>query len=65
MENKKFITVQEVAEELGISVSYAYKLIRQLNAEREADGFVTIKGRISRQYFDARIYGTIDKNDVV
>ena len=28
----------------GVSLSYSYKLIRRLNAELEADGFVTIKG---------------------
>ena len=26
---------------------YSYKLIRRLNAELGADGFVTIKGRVS------------------
>ena len=46
MENKRFINVQDVVEELGVSTSYAYKLIRELNAERAADGFVTIKGRV-------------------
>ena len=45
MENKRFINVQDVVEELGVSTSYAYKLIRELNAERAADGFLTIKGR--------------------
>lgn len=44
MENKRFINVQDVVEELGVSTSYAYKLIRELNAERAADRFVTIKG---------------------
>ena len=65
MENKRFINVQDVVEELGVSTSYAYKLIRELNAERGADGFLTIKGRVSRQYFDERIYGTTDKKEVV
>lgn len=65
MTNKRFITAKDVVEELGVSSSYAYKLIRKLNAEREADGFVTINGRVSRQYFDERIYGTTDKKEVV
>ena len=65
MENKRFINVQDVVEELGVSTSYAYKLIRELNAERASDGFVTIKGRVSRQYFDERIYGTTDKKEVI
>ena len=65
MENKRFINVQDVVEEFGVSTSYAYKLIRELNAERAADGFVTFKVRVSRQYFDERIYGTTDKKEVV
>ena len=65
MTNKRFITAKDVVEELGVSSSYAYKLIRKLNAEREADGFVTIKGRVNRPYFDERIYGTTDKKEVV
>ena len=54
MENKRFLTAQDVMEMLGVSLSYSYKLIRRLNAELEADGFVTIKGRVSTQYPVAR-----------
>lgn len=42
MESKRFLTAQDVMEMLGVSLSYSYKLIRRLNAELEADGFVTI-----------------------
>ena len=44
MENKRFFTATDVQEMLGVSLSYAYKLIRKLNAEQEAKGLVTIKG---------------------
>ncbi len=56
MENK-FIRADEVAEELGISKPYAYKLIRKLNDELKEKGFVTIAGRVNRQYFYERLYG--------
>ena len=36
MENKRFLTAQDVMEMLDVSLSYAYKLIRRLNAELEA-----------------------------
>lgn len=39
MENK-FMRVEEVAAELDVSVSYAYKIIKQLNNELKAKGFV-------------------------
>ena len=56
MENK-FMRVEEVAQELGVSVSYAYKVIQRLNAELKGKGFLTISGRINRQYFNERLYG--------
>ena len=52
----QFMRAEEVAKELGISKSFAYKLIRQLNQELKAKGFVTISGRINRDYFQERLY---------
>ena len=51
-----FMRADEVAKELGISKSFAYKLIRQLNQELRERGFLTIAGRINRDYFRKRIY---------
>lgn len=62
MENK-FIRVDEVAKELDVSKPYAYKIIRQLNDELKAKGFVTIAGRVNRQYFNERLYGA-ERNKV-
>ena len=56
MENK-FMRVEEVAQELDVSVSYAYKVIQKLNSELQEQGFITIAGRINRQYFNERLYG--------
>ena len=42
---------------LNVSKPYAYKLIRQLNEELKAKGFITIAGRVNRQYFYERLYG--------
>ena len=57
-----FIKVQDVADELGISKSYAYKIVQQLNVELKAQGFITISGRVNKQYFLERVcYGTAEK----
>ena len=63
MANKTFVRVDEVAEELDVSRAHAYKIIRQLNNELNAKGFITVAGRISRQYFNERIYGA-ERRDV-
>lgn len=51
MSEQTFMNVEEVAKELGISKSYAYKIVRQLNAEMKSLGYLTISGRINRQFF--------------
>lgn len=50
MENS-FMRVEDVAEELGVSKSYAYKIVQKLNAELKAMGYLTISGRVNRKYF--------------
>ena len=52
----QFMRADEVAKELGLSRSYAYKLIRQLNQELKERGFLTIAGRINRDYLRERLY---------
>jgi predicted transcriptional regulator len=49
--------VDEVAEELGVSKPYAYKLVQKLNEELKRKNYITISGRVSKQYFQERIYG--------
>ena len=59
----KFIRVQEVAEELQVSIPYAYKIIKMLNDELKAQGFMTISGRVSREYFYQRFFGRNEKEE--
>ena len=57
-----FMKVDEVAEELGVSKSYAYKIVQKLNAELKEQGFLTISGRVNKQYFMERTcYGATKK----
>lgn len=56
--NTLFINADEVAEELGVSKPYAYKLVKRLNEELKEKGFLVISGRVSRQYFMENVYGS-------
>ena len=51
MENKSFMTVEEVANELGVSKSYAYKVVRELNTELQKLGYLTVSGRVNTKFF--------------
>ena len=62
MESTSFMRVDEVAQELGISKSYAYKIVQKLNVELKEKGFMIISGRVNKQYFMERTcYGATKK----
>ncbi|HMM05926.1 MAG TPA: helix-turn-helix domain-containing protein [Clostridiales bacterium] len=63
MAGQMFLRVEEVAEELGVSKPYAYKLIRSMNAELKKTGCITISGRIDRKFFYEKFYGTRDQKE--
>ena len=51
MTDKNFMRVEDVARELDVSKSYAYKIVQKLNKELKAKGYIAISGRVNRQYF--------------
>lgn len=55
-EKQSFMRVDEVAQELGVSKSYAYKIVQKLNAELKSLGYLTISGRINRKFFYEKLY---------
>ena len=60
--HKNFMRVEEVAQELGISKSHAYKVIHKLNAELREKGYLTISGRVNRNFFMEKFcYGKTGK----
>ena len=56
-----FISADEVKEIVGISRSKAYSLIQELKAELKEKGYLTVTGRVSRKYFEERLYGLVEK----
>ena len=48
MENTSFMRVEEVAQELGVSKSYAYKIVQKFNQELKEKGLL----RISRIFLN-------------
>lgn len=62
LKNDLFVTAGEVAQDLGVSKPFAYKLVRQMNEELEAKGFITIAGRVSRKYYEEKFYGMAQTN---
>ena len=56
-DNKIYITARELSYMLGVSMGYAYKIIRNLNKELEKDGYIVIAGKVPKGYFEKRWFG--------
>ena len=54
--------VEELSQELVISKSHAYKVIHKRNAELRENGYLTIAGRVNRNFFMEKFcYGKTEK----
>ena len=51
----RFMRAKEVGELLQCSECMAYKIIARLNKELQAKGYITISGRISKDYLCERM----------
>jgi len=51
---KQYLTAKEVGEALGISEGKAYAVIRELNGQLKAKGYITIAGKVNRAYFEEK-----------
>jgi len=57
MENRMFVGVEAVCKDFGIGSSKAYQIIKELNDELKNKGYITVPGRVSKQYYCERVYG--------
>ena len=55
--NNGFYTAVEIQKMLECGQTFAYQVIKNLNAELEAQGFITVRGKISKRYFHEKYYG--------
>lgn len=50
----QFIAAKEIASIMGISLSKAYEIIRELNSELKEMGYLVVRGKVSRAYFQEK-----------
>lgn len=58
---RTMMNAQQVSEYLGVSVSYAYKIIDRLNRELEKAGFLTIHGKVDSLYLLRRFFPSAEQ----
>ena len=57
MKEKYMMDANDVSKELGVSMSKAYKILRELNECLKKDGYIVIAGKIPRPYWETKFYG--------
>ena len=57
MKKKYMMDVYDVMEELGVSKSKAYQILRELNSELVSEGFKAYAGKIPRPYWESKFFG--------
>ena len=51
----KYYKVTDVMVLLECSETYAYKIIAQLNEELKAAGYITVRGKVPKGYFNKKL----------
>ena len=54
------MTVNDVMQVIGCKEGLAYKIIRNMNSELKAKGYLTVNGKVPRRYFQEKIYGSVE-----
>ena len=52
---EKILTAEQVADLCKVKVGKAYQIIRELNEELKKEGYITIRGRINKDYLLKRL----------
>lgn len=55
-EESRFLNAKQVAEIMQTSQSSAYRIIKKLNEELENQGKIVMSGKISKRYFEEKVY---------
>ncbi|MBR6608797.1 MAG: transcriptional regulator [Oscillospiraceae bacterium] len=53
----RYYTCQDVMLMLGCGRGKAYSIIKQLNNEQRGKGYITIPGKVNKDFFESKLYG--------
>lgn len=57
MTGNKLLGVDEVAKTIGVSRSYAYRVIRKLNNELQESGHYVVPGKVNEAFLVEKFFG--------
>lgn len=63
--SKSYYTAIDISGILGVSRAKAYQIIKMLNEELHARGYIVLSGKVSKAFFDERWYGGSNSEKVL
>lgn len=54
--SKYVYTAREVAEMLEVSLATGYKIVKTLNEELKANGYIIVAGKVPKKFFREKFY---------
>ena len=51
-----FVGAEYVSTLMNVSIPYAYKVIKKLNSELSAQGYLVVRGKVNKEYLYEKIY---------
>ena len=57
MQECLYFTAVEIAEMLGVSRAKAYKIVKELNDELAAKGYIVVAGKVPKKFLADKYYG--------
>ena len=57
MNGKLYYTEKHISNMIGVGSTSAYAIIKKLNAELEAKGYIVVSGKIPKNYFNEKYFG--------
>ena len=60
---KMYLSVEDIAELFGLSVSFAYRVVERMNDDLASKNYYAILGRVPTRYVEDKIYGLEQRRD--
>lgn len=57
MNEKLYYTAAEIAQMIGVGRTTAYGIVKQMNEELKSRGFLVVRGKVPKEFFDAKYFG--------
>ena len=64
MQQKLYYTAADLAAMVGVGRTTGYSIVKQLNTELKEKGYLVIKGKVPKDYFDERYFGGSHREEV-